>query len=1788
MSLTGLVTKRAVYKRKITSTFKCAFELAADPSSVSELKSYCDLVCAYLLDVKKYDDLINELVCAEHDGKDESEFTKDCASELDKQSDYAMAVNKQLAELKAKMCSVVPPKKVIENISNCELKLPEMKCDSFTGEGSNSLQYHDFFTQYNNVVGLRPNLSKSTKFSYLRSYLRGYALKLVQHLQVSDDNYDTALKLLSDEFLNKNSLIDDLLRKLFDLKPKFDSTFLATKIFISEVRCIISDLCAYDLDVIRETAANKIVSHVVFNKLPQVFKQEMVRKLGENFPSLADIFDNYVEIVRTLNLRQLPNPKVADKPDPVSKPTKSYYSTVSKAGAVKPSEKTEHSKMCKFCTCSGHSMVSCKRYNTHQQRKDRCVELKMCELCSSQKHATSDCRSRLDFKCNYCGSFQHISALCGKYLPSSIHNFCLNSTSDSGSTFLLPTITVNLNHGKHSAKINCLLDTGSQRSYVSSDVLKTLNLKEENKTSFKITTFLAEGEKTFTNASLSVQFMDQKQSFLIPFLVSDDCRLSYAVDGLHDAHDNISQKFNLTHRADSDTIQLDGLLGVDCLQFLSGFNVVQCLGGVAFKFRNHVIPYGNIDNFLTDSQLAKKYANDPSSCADASSKVDKSIINFVLNPSKSQFDPIGSVIQNSFVEDKIDSMFSLESIGVYEGESSQDLLKVEEFNKNIVFKDSQYQVKLPFNEKITDVKSNFHVSKAILGKVVENLKRNNLYDRYDAIFAQQLEDKIIEPINLDEIDINSYVFIPHRPVVKDDDQTTTKIRPVLNCSLKIDNTPSLNEASFPGINLINDLFKLLVRVRQGKYVAMGDIRKAFLMIGLRDEEDKNRFCLLWRDKNNKLIAYRYRTIVFGYVSSPFILGQVIKTHLQKYPQDECSGVLTNNLYVDNLFVTGDCPQRLRELCDTACERMADGGFELRSWVSNSPDLVEHFERGGKAVEHDGDTHKLLGYCYASSTDEISVAKFSPSDPNKPVTKRLVLSDISRLFEPLGLLNPILVRGKLLMRSIWESKVGWDDPLSKNLILEWGKLKTDLEKLPELKFDRLAYDENVTLYILCDSSKTSYGFVCYACSNGSKPNLVFSKVKIAPIKTRSLPTLELMAAFLALKCLPTILEAIGRKIRDVYIAVDAQIVLTWILTKTVKAKNICARNRVKDISEFRKNILDTYKVDCKFRYVPTELNSADLLTHGLTFRELCSKWDFWLHGPEFLRQSIVVWPENALGCLSEESKLLVCPSLVEPGGVSGDAAATQPVIPIDRYSDVNMLFKVTSLVLKYIFRLGKKAHSTDYFLNQSKLYWIKHEQNVHFVEEIKFLTSKSKSDKNVPRLVQNLNLFLDSDGILRSEGRLGNCEYLPEHVHNPIVIPKNSFLTVLLIRDAHARCKHLGSACTLGTLRRSGFWIPQGRTAVKAVIKQCVTCNKVNSHHFKYPKPNNFILDRVNFIKPFSHVGIDFTGNFLVKLGEKYVKMYIIVYSCINTRAIHLELLPNMTCQMFLLSFVRFSNMYGLASVVYTDNQSTFLQGMGIACNSLSSDDFTAHLQRCNIKYVRIPLYAAWIGSFWERMLRTLKNAIYKIVGRKRLEYFQFISLLSDIQNSINNRPLTYRDTDVTFEPLSPNSFLKLGDSKDFFISDVSGSELQRPSRKDLVRVLEKRDELFTSLKDQWYSEYLISLREASRDVYQGKWEGRIKKDDVVLIEAPIKTRPYWQLGRVIETLPGKDGRCRTVRVIRPDRSEGVYTIRQLYPLELSVTPTVLQEEPEVKEPEIRVRPQRAAALRCREVLENSI
>ena len=438
---------------------------------------------------------------------------------------------------------------------------------------------------------------------------------------------------------------------------------------------------------------------------------------------------------------------------------------------------------------------------------------------------------------------------------------------------------------------------------------------------------------------------------------------------------------------------------------------------------------------------------------------------------------------------------------------------------------------------------------------------------------------------------------------------------------------------------------------------------------------------------------------------------------------------------------------------------------------------------------------------------------------------------------------------------------------------------------------------------------------------------------------------------------------------------------------------------------------------------------------------------------------------------------------------------------------------------------------------AKIYLLKIMQQQSFPTELAYL--QSPQGKEVSELLKKLNLFVDERGIIRTKGRIGKITTYDYEFIDPILLAKDHNLTELMIVEYQKRCKHLRIQSTLNKIRLSGFWIPRARQAVKKVISRCVLCQRFNDLAFKYLKVTNLSKHRMNLIKPFLHTGIDYTGHVWVKDDEGVSKMYMLIFTCLNIRAVHIELVKDMSTHSFILALIRFTNIHGIPSHIYGDKARSFIAGGNLIEEVFASSEFNEHFQVYNIKHIRITLYAAWVGSTWERMIRTIKSCLYKTIGRSCIRYFDLLTVISDVQSAINQRPLTYRcSSDSDVEVITPNCFLcpnvNLGlvlklDHQDVWKSDT-------PSRLNVVKSIEARDSMSTRFREIWYQNYLLSLREQRKDLHEVNLNNRINVDDVVLVKNPAKSRPFWLLGRVLELIVGDDKKIRSVKVKGGDGS----------------------------------------------------
>ena len=454
----------------------------------------------------------------------------------------------------------------------------------------------------------------------------------------------------------------------------------------------------------------------------------------------------------------------------------------------------------------------------------------------------------------------------------------------------------------------------------------------------------------------------------------------------------------------------------------------------------------------------------------------------------------------------------------------------------------------------------------------------------------------------------------------------------------------------------------------------------------------------------------------------------------------------------------------------------------------------------------------------------------------------------------------------------------------------------------------------------------------------------------------------------------------------------------------------------------------------------------------------------------------------------------------------------------------------------------------------------------------FLISKPKG-KKAPLKVHQFNLFIDDQGILRCKSRLANAS-ITDAAKQPILLPSNSFFSELVSREAHSRVFHNGVRETLNYLRQK-YWILRGRELVKKQVRKCIVCRKLEGLPFKFNITPELPKERVEDCAPFSYVGVDFAGPLIVKElpGKPERKCYICLFTCATTRAVHLELVEALDINSFIRAYRRFTARRGLPATIFSDNAKTF-KAMSVEVRKLlKCPKLNQFLSSKGVQWKFIAERSPWQGGIWERMVRSVKRCLVKVVGRAMLSYFELVTILVEIEGVINARPLTYvlDDIDGVSYPLTPSHLIN------------GRNLLQSPSHRHCeiissYETLSKRakyhQNLLSEFSNRWKQEYLSGLMEAYKSK-QDTNQPLLSVGDVVLLVDDQKKRSFWKTCKVTELIPGKDGNIRIAKVKVPtEGGNKVFTrsIKHLIPLEVSSRQSTDEQASATPAPKVKDNP----------------
>lgn len=855
-----------------------------------------------------------------------------------------------------------------------------------------------------------------------------------------------------------------------------------------------------------------------------------------------------------------------------------------------------------------------------------------------------------------------------------------------------------------------------------------------------------------------------------------------------------------------------------------------------------------------------------------------------------------------------------------------------------------YETGLPWKGDRPSLPNNRAGSLRRLDNLLRKLEKTEMKARYHEVIQNQLQAGIVERVSGPPVGPEFY--IPHKAVVKEGAEST-KLRVVYDASARaFDQAPSLNDCLNAGPPLQNQLWQVLVRARFHPVAITGDIKQAFLQVRIREEErDALRFHWITDLKSKSVETLRFTRALFGLAPSPFLLGGVVQQHLEscRSEEPETVGEIERSLYVDDLISGGPTIEAAKQMKTKATEIFAKASFELHKWHSNAPELEPAISASGEQTETFAKVQlgapqsgkaAVLGLAWNKRQDTITV-KFPMK--RAEATKRGILGKVASVYDPLGLVSPMTLGGKLLYRNACQLKIAWDKQLPGDLMKSWSKWESQLPEgitAPRTIAKHREPITNINLHCFGDASGRGVSAALYAVlfqPSGTSVGLVTAKARLAK-QGLSIPRLELVSGHMAVNLVVNVRDAlVGFPVVELHCWLDSTVALHWI--RGVGDYKQFVSNRVQKIRQHP---------EIKWHHVGTRENPADLGSRSGSVE--MSK--LWWEGPRWLTDR-EKWPADIVTSPTAEvqAESKVVRELFAGAMVTEDE--------FDILLDKSSLWR-TLRVGAWVSRFGRnaglakdqrtKGPLTTAEIDVQKVFWENRAQE-----------SGKETDQFMEDRLQ-LNLQVNTEGLLECRGRIQG-EF-------PIYIPDSHPYAAKLVEDAHLRTLHGGVSLTMTKVRQR-HWIPRLRRLAKKIRKSCHGCRRFQVKALDSPPAGNLPRDRTDGRGAFKVVGVDFAGPFKYRKTQKVEgKAYLILYACSLTRALYLELLPNMETPEFLRSLQRFIARRGRPEKIYSDNGGTFVGAANWLKLVMADERFNDFLARHSIKWQFNLSRAPW----WEGSL----------------------------------------------------------------------------------------------------------------------------------------------------------------------------------------------------------------------------
>ena len=1587
------------------------------------------------------------------------------------------------------------------------LQLPDIKIEVFDG---NPLDFWFFMASFKESVESKCS-DQRNKFLRLSQYLSGEPKELVEGCIFESSCYDKAKQMLTNQYGNRYRIINEYKKELKSwskIKPNDSTCLRKFYTFLMKFKSVIT-----------ESHDNQELIQLLHSKLPTYIQDRWnrtalkIRKGDTKEPSLVDFLELLQQEILLatdpLFSRQA-NDLTSTKDGPKLLNRKATY-------------RTDAKMVCPLCA-DLHDLDECVTFlqTPVDERKHILFKKRLCFACYrpiSTDHRATNCSNKR--KCK----------ICLKEHPTGLHGMSKSSKVEKTSEFksARTTITSNISLCVVPVKIYskdkyvdtyALLDNGSQASFVKTSIAEALDLPS-TPTTVKIKTMT--GEETSRCCMISnllITNANNGKSVKIP--------TSYTKDTIPVDKDEIPtpEKIHswkhLSHlqpflpQVDTN-IEVGVLIGGNCPAALEPIRVIPSKIDSPYAFETRlgwciVGPITGRSSKQSVNRIAVKVDGKVAShCFCIPDKVIDQSIN----------EKLMSMYRQDFNEKNDSSTTTV----------SQEDRKFLKLMKDKVTKmENHYQLPLPFRNEV-----NLPNNRGQAVQRAEWLKKKlslnpKMHQHYKEFMGNLVKNGYALKLESEKLKAapGKLWYVPHFEVYHP--KKPDKIRIVLDSSATYKGR-SLNNELMQGPDLTNNLLGVLLRFRLHEVAIMADVEAMFYQV-LVPENHQNFLRFLWwpdGNLNSKLQDYVMTRHIQGATSSPSVANYALKQAASDNENEygkEAADTLRNSFYVDDMLKSYEGTQTAIDQFQRTVQMCNEGGFHLTKVVSNSRQVmksVSREEHGKSFKELDLScdvlpVERALGVHWCIENDTFG---FRIVLKDQPLTRRGILSTVSSIYDPLGLAAPFVLQGKLILQQLCIDKKGWDEPLNEKQIAAWTQWRRDLPKLESIKVDRcikpkdFGHIVNYSIHHFSDASSIAYGQASYLRVENSKGDvsstLLVGKSRVAPIKPVTIPRLELTAATVSAKVAALLRTEISIEPCPEFFWTDSEVVLGYLKNER-KRFYLFVANRVQ-------TILSISRSD-QWKHVKSDQNPADDASRPINIREFSTQHR-WFRGPEMLKKPL---PELEM--------------TTSPITINEDDPEIKVNLISTTSQDQDLLSRITNRTSSWVkakrivctmlmWKTKKKTIEIE-DLVKAETILIRLAQQQEFQQEINHL----RDNKNVSKSssISSLNPFIDSEEILRVGGRLSrsNLEFATVH---PVILPKRSHVTKMIILECHESVQHAGRGFTINEIRTRGFWIVNCNSSVRHMIYNCVKCRRLRGST-SYQQMANLPSDRLEVSPPFTICGVDYFGPFIIKDGRKELKRYGVLFTCFASRAVHIETSNTLETDSFIQALRRLISRRGNIRTIYSDNGTNLVgaqRELSIAIKELDHERIKTFLQMHGGDWMiwkRNPPAASHFGGVWERQIRTVRSILNSLMMTHghSLNDESFRTFMVEVEGIINSRPLTTETlSDVdSFLPLAPANLLTM---KSNVIAPPPGvfDQSEIYSRKRWRRVQHLLNEFWT----RWRKEYVHTLQTRNKWRFQKR---SLKVGDVVILKDPSEVRNHWPLYIVEQVFPDKEGIVRTVTV----------------------------------------------------------